>query len=174
MASTFSSSPKSVLIEAVLEKNSKKYQVILPKMDLLLLNGARWHKLPILTAVVAKYFRFTFYESYGGENIAVRQIRLLRSKEGKILCFFTYLTSLSIAFICSVIVSARIEYETDHIIMKEGPIIGTSQTLTLQVKASGWPVPSYQWFRNMRPITGELRLISALKDLFLCVISDIV
>lgn len=50
--------------------------------------------------------------------------------------------------------SAKIEVEPEDIILSEGPIIGQLQQERLSVIASGWPAPSFQWYRNNLPIAG--------------------
>jgi hypothetical protein len=83
LASTFSSSPKSVSVYTVVDKASKKFEPLVEDRELPLLKGYRWHRIDV-KPVLSKYFKVSFNDNYGHkESIAVRQIRFLRCKESK-------------------------------------------------------------------------------------------
>lgn len=132
MTSTSSASPQKVSISAILNKKDKKYFTIIDKYPLSLVKGPRWHKIVFSAeGVYSKYFQLIFFDSYGDEmHIAVRQIRFVRSKG----------------------ISAKILNEPNHVILREGPTIGETKPVKLEVKAVGWPKPAFQWFRNNQPI----------------------
>lgn len=39
--------------------------------------------------------------------------------------------------------------------LASGPSIGQPETLTLKVEATGWPLPTYQWYRDDVALPGE-------------------
>lgn len=139
MTSTYSASPNYVSIGAVLEKKSG-YTELVDRQELPLLKERRWHKF-IIPVITTKYFMFIFYSNYGDEeNISVRQIRFVRSRES----------------------SATIVKQPVNYILNPGPTVAEKAEIILRITATGWPLPTFQWYHNNKPIEGatgtELRL----------------
>jgi hypothetical protein len=52
-------------------------------------------------------------------------------------------------------VSATITKNPDNFIIPVGPKIGDVQKITLSVESDGWPLPTFQWYRNGKRLKGE-------------------
>lgn len=42
-----------------------------------------------------------------------------------------------------------------HYILDPGPTVGEESEILLQCDATGWPLPTYQWYRNGELLNGE-------------------
>lgn len=53
--------------------------------------------------------------------------------------------------------SVKITEQPLHYILTDGPTVGDAASVVLKVAAEGWPLPTYQWFRNDQLIEGETK-----------------
>ena len=57
-----------------------------------------------------------------------------------------------------VLESVNIVKEPSHeIFVDDGPIIGKTQRVVLKVETTGWPLPTFQWYRNGVLLEGETK-----------------
>jgi hypothetical protein len=130
--STGAAQPQTVTFATVMPETKDKFEV-LKRAELPYLKGERWHKF-MIPQTISKYYRFTFEDNYGDlHGIAVRQIRFLRCKEQ----------------------SAIILKEPENFITKIGPTVGTEHEIILHCDATGWPRPTFQWFKDDEILDGE-------------------
>ncbi len=134
MTSTFEASPQSVIISTVTSDDKiKKTYTTLVRAELALLKGERWHKFKFNPPPLSKYFKLLFRGNNGDpKHLSVRQIRFLRSKE----------------------ISATILKQPEHQILTAGPMLGDRQSVVLNCEATGWPKPTFQWYKGSKPIAG--------------------
>jgi len=136
MTCTRQASPQTVTIEVVQDKRTMKYEMLYSEVKLEQLNGYQWRRFTF-RATVVKFFKLTFRFNYGDEeHIGVRQIRFVKAKEK----------------------SATIVRQPDHFIFKDnGPVVGMSMRCVLKVDADGWPLCTYQWYRNGHKVPGATK-----------------
>lgn len=59
--------------------------------------------------------------------------------------------------------SAKIIRQPSHYILDPGPCVGEEYEIALQCDATGWPKPTYQWYRNGQILKNEKSSICKVK-----------
>jgi hypothetical protein len=165
MASMSSASPQTICVHTVTDKSSKEFEPLVTKKPLILLKGLRWQRVGF-KPTLAKYFKVTFRGSYGHiGNVAVQQIRFMKCREAPVEITHQSLDEFTLELGPSL--------EGQH--RNNSSVIGGNSStapvvIRLECHATGWPPPTYQWYKGGNPIPNAcsetLELILSQETLY--------